>query len=192
MNPLWLVLGGSVLLACVTHEASTSQPPLAPLDNTGPTRYGVDSGLVTLALDALDIVPGGGAGLFTPDAATPPDLASVLPVLDAGGIGASCDVFATPTTTPPTTCGTGLQCSPNPADGTGTCQQRGSSQALEACDLSGNRCGARLVCFTLNGTSSCTNLCRLGQPTAGYCSNSIGYTCARLGQSSAVGYCTTD
>ena len=191
MKRLVMLLASSALLACVTHDDTTFQAQ-PPGSTTGPTRFIVDAGLVILS-DARGVVLGGGAGQTSPEAGVQPDLAPDLPASDAGGIGTPCDVFATATTIPPTPCLGNQQCSPN-RDGTGSCQRRGSVSAGGFCTTDPDQaCDRQLFCATLDGlNTTCVNLCRLGQPTTGYCVDSTGSKCVRLGTSETVGYCAAN
>jgi hypothetical protein len=193
MRSLVLAFAGSnaVLLACVVHDDTNFQNSPHPTDTIPPTRPVVfDSGVVTLLDDAGGGPSGIGSGeQFTPDAAEEPDVASGLATPDSGGLGANCDVFDQ------TTCAAPWGCLPNPAEGTKTCQDLGTNHVLPiystGCSLSPSTseltCRAGLVCVTLNGIASCTNLCHPKNP-AGECLGSTMNTCVNLGATD-VGYC---
>jgi hypothetical protein len=176
--------GSAVLLACVVHNDTTSpvQPEPVPADTTPPTRFVVDSGLVTFSGDGATTVPGiGSAGATTPDARELPDSGPDVATPDLGALGSSCDVFAQ-------NCGTGYGCYPR-QDGTAICDIAGTLFGGSQCigDSPDSRCRPGMTC----ANNICSGLCHYGQASVTECGDSIGSTCARFGpQGSTVGVCT--
>ena len=177
--------GGSVLLlACVVHDDTNSAAPPEPVpaDTTPPTRFAVDSGLVTLVGDGTEGIPGGGvAGGGASDAGTLPDSGAEVAPPDVAGIGSACDVFVT------NSCGTLNGCYPN-ANGTGTCLRAGTLPATARCtgESLTPQCAPGLTC---SPGFLCEPLCHLVQPVTG-CEGSITPLCQKLGSSNTVGFCS--
>lgn len=170
--------------ACTKKEDSGNLDPGGPVVIPPVNRDVVDAGLVILDMDADVYGPGGNPGVNIPDAAPRPDLArGVDASVDAGGVGAVCDVFAAKP------CATGLGCYPK-ADGTGTCQTI-SSFSLPGgsnCDPSSSspdsRCAPGYICETM----LCRALCHLN-PAQATTTECIASTCLKFGISNVVGYC---
>jgi hypothetical protein len=170
-----LALACPLLLACSVHDKTNYQAPPPPTETTSPTRFTVDSGVVTLGDDAMgpDIEPPVGG---TPDAGAEPDLGPDLPRLP--GLGTLCDLFIQG-------CGPEQACYPG-SDGIGTCQVRGSLLSRFPCtpaaDTYETKCAQGLTC----AGGFCARLCHytpdLG-PASGQC------TCMPLGTSPTVGVC---
>jgi hypothetical protein len=172
--------------ACTKKEDSGTPDPGGPVAIPPISRDVVDAGLVILNLDADVYGPGGSPGIDIPDAGPRPDLARALDAsVDAGGMGAACDVFAL------RSCATGLGCYPK-TDGTGTCQQAGYLPGGSNCEPNSSspdsRCAPGYFCVV----GICTALCHFNQATTGECSASIGISCVRFGTSTTVGYCASD
>lgn len=171
---------------CTKKEDSGNLDPGGPVVIPPVNRDVVDAGPVILDMDADVYGPGGNPGINIPDAGPRPDLArGVDASVDAGGVGAVCDVFAAKP------CAIGLGCYPK-TDGTGTCQQAGGLFGGSNCDPSSSspdsRCSPGYVCVV----GICTALCHFNQVTTGECTASIGITCVRFGTSTTVGYCVSD
>ena len=175
--------GCSLLLACVVNDNKTFPAAPPPAETTPPTRFLVDSGVVTLTGNGGGTIPGiGGAGATTPDAREVPDSGPDVAPPDLGGIGAPCDVFAQ-------ACGTGYGCYPR-QDGTAICDQAGFLFGGSRCigDSPDSRCIPGMTC----ANNVCTGLCHLNQASISECADSPGSTCVRLGTSTTVGVCTPD
>jgi hypothetical protein len=175
--------GCSLLLACVVNDNKTFPAAPPPAETTPPTRFLVDSGVVTLTGNGGGTIPGiGSAGATTPDAGELPDSGPDLATPDLGALGSSCDVFAQ-------ACGTQNGCYPK-SDGTAICLSAGGlpggSQCFPTGDLPESRCRPGMTCA--NGI--CSGLCHYGQASVTECGDSIGSTCAKLGISTTVGVCT--
>jgi hypothetical protein len=176
----WAVVGfaGSALLACVKHDDATF-PNLPPADATAPTRHVVDSGLVTLSMDAPGSGPSG-IGSFAPDAKESPDATVDLASPDLAGFGTPCD----PVTGIPCQ-GQYRFCQLNPATAATTCQLPGAGDlpAGVSCSPGLSVCNPGLFC----ATGFCANLCHLASPVE--CTGGSG-SCHRIGAvGSMFGYC---
>ena len=180
--------GSALLLACALQDDTNTPSSPQPTDTTPPVRTVVfDSGVVTLSDDAGGGPPGvGSGGEFTPDAAEEPDVAPALATPDSGGFGSDCDVFNQ------ASCGSGLGCFPNQAEGTETCQDA-TNHILSAgvfCTPAPGRtdaaCLPGLFCADVGGFTSCAALCHYPNST-GECT--AGNTCKKLGILTDVGYC---
>jgi hypothetical protein len=184
--PIAVAGGSALLLACVVHDETTSpmQPPPVPPETTPPTRFVVDSGVVTFSTDGAATTPGsGGVGANTPDGGAVPDSGLDLATPDLGGAGATCDVFAQ------NPCGADLRlgCYFNPATNTATCQAPGDRVLPTAanCTPGDSLCGPQLWC--LGGF--CTGLCHFGQASATECNGGAGSACSTKLGTSNIGVC---
>jgi hypothetical protein len=171
-------LASSVLLGCVKHDDSTFPNTPPPASSAPTTRYVVDSGLVTLSMDAVGSGPGA-IGSFTPDAKELPDSTRDLPSSDLPGLGAPC---ADPVA------GTGCQgkysCFVVAATGQATCQDSTDRISLTGatCSPGGTDCRPGLFC----PSGSCVSMCHVASPAE--CSGS-GF-CHTIGPvGSLFGYC---
>jgi hypothetical protein len=187
MKRLFLLFASSALLACVAHDDTTFQAQ-PPGNTTGPTRFVVDAGLVTLS-DAKGVVLGGGGEQISPEAGVQPDLAPDLAALDAGGIGSPCNLLIQdcPTGAVPLGC--------YPVNGAGVCQRAGQSPELAACNPQDPdpECAPGMVCYVSKVRGySCTHFCTLDPNVVGSTcdSSSRNPLCRSLPGSATVGYCS--
>jgi len=153
-------------ITCSVHDKTSYEPPPAPVDTTPPTRFAVDSGVVTLVGDTTETTPGIGdaggsdgtgiipgvadAGGGTSDGGYPQDSGTYVPPPRPGEPGWPCDVFFQG-------CGS-LGCYPD-ANGLGTCQVAGKLFGDARCDPMGGlpetKCLPPMICLN----SQCTPLC---------------------------------
>jgi hypothetical protein len=172
---------GLAWLAC-TPKDNAPVDPGPPVQMPPTVRDRVDSGRVVLDMDADVYGPGGSTGLDIPDASPRPDAAPEIDAaVDAGGAGATCDVFAA------NPCGADYGCYAK-FDGTGICQAKGSLPGGSNCDPNSSSPDSRCIPGYVCVVGICTALCHRGLGGT-ECGDSIGSTCSPMGTSTIVGYC---
>jgi hypothetical protein len=88
---LAFVAGCAVVFACVAHDNTTVSNSLPPTDATPPTRFVVDSGVVTLTgSDTTGTLGIGSVGASSPDAEELPDTTYEDLQPDLAGVGSTC------------------------------------------------------------------------------------------------------
>jgi hypothetical protein len=175
----WAFIGfaSAVFVGCVKHDDSTfpnSPPPASP---SSTARSIVDSGPVSLLMDA-EGTGGGGIGSFTPDARLLPDSTGDLASPDLPGLGISCEPVVG------SGCSGTYACFVSAATGAATCQDATDRIFIAGvtCNPNSSLCRPGLFC----ASGICVALCHVNMPQE--CSrNGI---CHLIGPAeSQFGYC---
>jgi hypothetical protein len=156
MNRLAVAFTGacSLLLACVVHDDATFQNP-PPSTESPPTRSLLDAGLFVLSDDGGEVIVGGGAGTYTPDAAEVVDAATAAP--DLAGLGLTCHPLLGDCLNQTLVCYPG-------ANGTGFCYPPGSGGELANCSQSSDCVGGYYCGNGRTASNICMLLCDVANP----------------------------